>query len=185
MIKIKQRHRDIFGTVVVLIVVSLGIGQAVIKAVAQRAAVQGYVLKAGEGERLVLRGADIFINVAPSKGSDGLAIGTQQVPVGGGIPTHRHAEMDEVFYVAEGNGTAILNDVRLPFEKGATIFIPKGTWHAIETGSKELLLLWAVAPPGLEAYFRERASRPGEPEKQLNLQQLNDIARKYGGTEFR
>jgi Cupin domain len=46
------------------------------------------------------------------------------VPVGGRIPIHRHAQMDEVFYVVEGSGTFILNDARLSVEKGATVFIP-------------------------------------------------------------
>ena len=58
-----------------------------------------------------------------------LAVGTQQVMVGTGIPIHRHFQMDEAFLVLEGSGVFTLNDVRHPFEKAATIFIPKNTWH--------------------------------------------------------
>ena len=47
---------------------------------------QGYVLGLREGEHLILRGGDIFINADPSKGSNGLATGTQQISVGIGIP---------------------------------------------------------------------------------------------------
>jgi hypothetical protein len=56
---------------------------------AQTAASQGYVLGATEGEHLVhWRGAgNIFIKVGPATGSDDLALGPQQVPVGAGIPT--------------------------------------------------------------------------------------------------
>jgi quercetin dioxygenase-like cupin family protein len=61
-------------------------------------------------------------NIDPSRGSNSLALGTQQVPVGGHIPIHRHAQMDEIFYVVEGSGTFILNDARLSVEKGATVF---------------------------------------------------------------
>jgi quercetin dioxygenase-like cupin family protein len=64
-----------------------------------------------------------------------LALGTQQVPVGGRIPIHRHAQMDEVFYVVEGSGTFILNDARLSVEKGATVFVPKGSWHGFDKGA--------------------------------------------------
>ena len=65
------------------------------------------------------------------------------------------------------------------------IYIPKGAWHGFENASSELLLLWVVAPPGLDAFFREIASMPGEaPKPSLNLDQLNEIADKYG-TSFR
>ena len=92
---------------------------------------QGYVLGFREGEHLILRGGDIFINVDPSKGSNGLATGTQQIPVGIGIPIHRHLDKDEAFYIIEGSGNLILDDVRLPIGKGVSIFIPKNSWHAV------------------------------------------------------
>ena len=145
---------------------------------------QGFVIGHGEGERLVLRGGDIFIKASPIGGSKSLAMGSQQIPVGVGIPIHRHFEMDEAFYVIEGRGTVILNDVRHPFEKGGSIFIPKNTWHGFENADHELVLLWIVAPPGVEAFFREIAARPGTPPIQRTKEQVNEIARKYG-TEFR
>jgi len=145
---------------------------------------QGYVLGFREGEHLILRGGDIFINVDPSKGSNGLATGTQQIPVGIGIPIHRHLDKDEAFYVIKGSGNLILDDVRLPIGKGASIFIPKNSWHGFENASHELLLLWIVAPAGLECFFREIAARPGAPPIQRSTKQLNEIASKYG-TEFR
>ena len=83
---------------------------------------QGYVLGPREGEHLILRGGDIFINVDPSKGSNGLATGTQQIPVGIGIPIHRHFFMDEGFYVIEGSGSLILDDVRHPMGQGCVHF---------------------------------------------------------------
>jgi quercetin dioxygenase-like cupin family protein len=90
---------------------------------------QSYVLGPRDGEHLILRGGDIFINADPSKGFNGLATGTQQVPVGVGIPIHRHLEMEEAFYVLEGSGTFTLDDVRHPIKKGCSIFIPKKAWH--------------------------------------------------------
>ena len=145
---------------------------------------QSYVLGFREGEHLILRGGDIFINVDPSKGSNGLATGTQQIPIGIGIPIHRHLDKDEAFYVIDGSGNLILDDVRLPIGKGASIFIPKNSWHGFENASHELLLLWTVAPAGLECFFREIAARPGAPPIQRSMKQLNEIASKYG-TEFR
>jgi hypothetical protein len=54
---------------------------------------------------------NIFIKIDPVRGSGNLAMGTQQVPVGAGIPIHRQFEMDEAFYVLEGAGTFALDDV--------------------------------------------------------------------------
>src|SRR5882672_7811364 len=109
---------------------------------AQTAASQGYVLGATEGEHLVhFRDVgNIFIKVGPATGSDSLALGTQQVPVGAGIPIHRHLRIDEAFYVLEGSGFFTLNDARRPFEKGGTIFIPRNAWHGFANPDHELLL---------------------------------------------
>jgi hypothetical protein len=60
------------------------------------------------------------------------------------------------------------------------MYVPNGVWHGIENPDSELLLLWAVAPPGVEAFFREASSVPGAPPKQLTRGQLNEIAQKHG-----
>ena len=77
---------------------------------------QGYVLGAADGEQLVhyRNPGNIFIKVDPVKGSKNVACGTQQVPIGAGIPIHRHFDPDEAFYILDGGGTFILNDVHLP-----------------------------------------------------------------------
>jgi quercetin dioxygenase-like cupin family protein len=162
----------------------LSLGQAVAPAKAQAGASGGYVLGPNEGEHLIQRGGNIFIKADPRRGSGGLAMGTQQILSGVGIPIHRHFEMDEAFYVVDGGGTFILNDVRHPIEKGASIFIPKNAWHGFENKDRELLLLWIVAPPGLETFFREVATRPGEKPVPRTREQLNEIARRHA-MEFR
>jgi quercetin dioxygenase-like cupin family protein len=145
-----------------------------------------YLLRSNEGEHLIHfrdRG-NIFIKLSKSNGSNHCALGTQQVMAGGGIPIHRHFEMEEAFYVLQGGGILVLNDERRAFEEGATIFIPRNCWHGFENPDRELLLLWIVSPPGLDGFFRETSSPPGEPPKQLTREEIREIARKYG-TEFR
>jgi quercetin dioxygenase-like cupin family protein len=146
----------------------------------------GHVLGAGKGEHLIhfRDGGHIFIMADPATGSDNFALGTQQLPKGSGIPVHRHPDKDEAFYVLEGRGTVTLNDVPHACEKGDTIFIPRTTWHGFASPDQELILLWTMAPAGLEGFFRETCSRPGEPAKQLTPEQINAIARRYGA-EFR
>jgi len=166
----------------------LGISQALPQNFieAQSASQGGYVLTANEGEHLVhfRDGGNIYIKVGTATGSDNLALGTQQVMAGSGIPTHRHFHMEESFYVLEGSGIFILNDVRQPFAKGATIFIPKNSWHAFENPDHELLLLWIVSPAGLDGFFRDTCNPPGVPPKHFTRDQIKEIALKYG-TEFK
>lgn len=147
---------------------------------------QGYLVDAAGGERLIhfRDGGNIFIKFGSATGSENLAMGTQQVMVGSGIPVHRHLKMDEAFYVLEGGGVLTLNDEHHAFEKGATIFIPRNTWHGFENPEHELLLLWVVMPAGLDGFFRETCSRPGMPRKQFTREQIAEIARKYE-TEIR
>jgi len=153
---------------------------------AEGAVRQGYLLAESEGENLVhfRDHGRISIKTSAATGSDRVALGTQQVMAGSGIPVHRHFQMDESFYVLEGSGTFLLNDVPHPFTRGATIFIPKNSWHGFENPEHELLLLWIVSPPGLDGFFRETCNPPGVPPKHFTREQIHEIARKYG-TEFR
>jgi quercetin dioxygenase-like cupin family protein len=136
-----------------------------------RAEAQGYVLGVADGERLINRGGNVVIKADPGRGSQNVSLGTQQMPPGAGIPRHRHAYMDEFIYILEGSGTFILDDERHPIEKGGTIFIPKGSWHAFENPGSDLVFLWAVSPTGHEEFFRAISSLPGEPPKHLTSEQ--------------
>jgi quercetin dioxygenase-like cupin family protein len=178
----KERRSFLFG------LAGLGITQLLPQgaAKAQAAAPQGYVLGASEGEHLVhfRNSGNIFIKIGSATGSNNLAVGTQQLPVGAGVPIHRHFQMDESFYVLEGSGVLILDDVRHPFDKGGTIFIPRNSWHGFANPDHEVLLLWIVSPAGLDGFFRETCNPPGVPPKHFTREQVNEIARKYG-TEFK
>lgn len=153
---------------------------------AQAATSQGFVLEANEGEELIhfRDHGKIFIKVGAATGSNNLALGTQQVTVGAGIPVHRHLQMAEAFYVLEGSGIFTLNDASHSFEHGATIFIPRNSWHGFANPDHELLLLWIMSPAGLDGFFRETCSPPGAPPKQLTRDQIKSIALKHQ-TEFR
>src|SRR5215475_3990121 len=162
----------------------LGIGHAMLQSAreVQAAPSQGYVLGPNGGEHLVhfRNPGNIFINVSPAKGSDNLAFGTPPVPVGAGIPIHRHFQMDEAFYILEGSGTFILNDARHPIEKGGTIFIPKNAWHgASRIPIRNCCCFGSSRRPAWRASSVKTCNPPGVPRKQLTKDQVNEIARKY------
>ena len=181
---VDQKRRSLLFSVAVL-----GVGRALPLGIvtAQAAARQGYVLGATEGEHLIhfRDHGNIFIKLGSTTGSDNLAMGTQQVTLGAGIPIHRHFQMDEAFYVLEGRGTFTLNDLPHSFDQGATIFIPKNSWHGFGNPEHELLLLWVVSPAGLDGFFRDTCNPPGVPPKQLTREQIKEIALKKYATEFR
>jgi mannose-6-phosphate isomerase-like protein (cupin superfamily) len=70
---------------------------------------QAYVLGPTEGEHLVRHnGSSYLIKVGPSRGSNNMALGTQQVPIRTGIQIHQHQEADEVLFILEGTGFGLL-----------------------------------------------------------------------------
>lgn len=142
----------------------------------------GQVLDAGRGEHLkhFRDGGDIFIHA----GTNSLATGTQQIKAHGGIPIHRHLHMEEAFYVIGGGGACILNDVPHAVSAGASIFIPRNSWHGFKTSTDDLVVLWIMSPGGLDGFFRETCSAPGAAPKDLDAGQIRQIALKYQ-IEFR
>ncbi len=147
---------------------------------------KGSVLSSQEGEHLIhfRDHGNIFIKVSSSIGSENFAMGTQQITIGAGVPIHRHFHMEESFYVLDGAGFFILEDVPYPIRSGSIIFIPRNAWHGFTNPDHELLLLWIVSPAGLEGFFRETCVPPGQAPRQLTRDQIHQIALKYG-TEFR
>ncbi len=180
----EQKRRDFLFTVG-----GLGISQVLLQGIVegQAAVRQAFVLGADQGEHLIhfRDSGNIFIKIGAATGSNDLAMGTQQVMKGTGIPIHRHFKMDEAFYVLEGRGRVLLNDVPHPFEKGSVISIPKNSWHGFENPDHELLLLWIVTPAGLDGFFRDTCSPPEAPPKHLTREQVREIARTKYDTEFR
>jgi quercetin dioxygenase-like cupin family protein len=141
-----------------------------------------HVFNADKAEHLIhfRDGGNIFIMA----GTDSVAMGTQQIKAQGGIPIHRHLHMEEAFYVLDGSGTCILEDAQHPVSQGSSILVARNTWHGFKTASADLLVLWVMAPGGLDAFFRETCSAPGAPAKKLRAEQVRQIALKYG-TEFK
>jgi mannose-6-phosphate isomerase-like protein (cupin superfamily) len=132
----------------------------------------GYVLAENEGERLIQSRGETFIKIDPTRGSHELCLGTQRMPIGVGVPRHVHAHWDEIAFVLDGSGFVTLEDERLPIQKNATVFIPKGCWHGFENPDSELFVIWAASPTGQEEFFRAISWRPDEPAKNLSREEV-------------
>jgi quercetin dioxygenase-like cupin family protein len=111
-----------------------------------------------------------------------MALGTQELVGGAGIPMHRHETADEVLIIEHGHAHALIDDKRVEVIPGSTVFVPRGTWHAIENTGDPIKLTWIVTPPGLEDFFRGVGVRPGEPIKKLSPTEVQEIGRQHGTT---
>ena len=144
------------------------------------AARAGYILADGEGEVIKRKGNTVTVKVDPRTGSPGMAMGTQALEPGVGIPVHMHEHEDEVLFIRGGRGVAVLGAQSKEVDEGDTVFIPHGVWHGVESRGEAVDLLWVVTPPGLEGFFRETGVPAGAAPKVLTPAQLDDIGRKHG-----
>ena len=149
------------------------------------AAATGVVIQPDQGEKLMFRAPpvpDLITNIViPAIGATRFAMGTQELPVGYLIPLHKHEMEDEILFFHKGTGELTVGGVTYPFVPGTTAYIPHGTWHTIHnTGDLPGQMLWFVAGPGLEGFFREASVPPGVPWSPLPIQVINEIGEKYG-----
>ena len=94
------------------------------------------------------------------------AMGTQTVDAGCFVREHNHPAHEEVIYVLEGQGEALLDGVdRAAMVKGTCLFLGKGRMHRFQASDDApMTLLWLMLPGGLESFFAQigRARQPGE-----------------------
>ena len=118
-------------------------------------------------------------------GFDALSMGFQTVAVGSRIREHSHGEQVELQICFRGRGRVMVDGVAHPLMPGTTCFLGYDVKHEIiNEGEDELVMLWVIAPPGLEHFFQAigRERRPGEaaPEPFARPADVVAIERKLG-----
>jgi quercetin dioxygenase-like cupin family protein len=128
------------------------------------------------------RSSPLNIKVSPKTGSRHLVMGASQIAGGTGIPVHMHEHEDEILFVHRGDATAVVGDKTLLARVGATIYVPRGTWHAVQNhhGSKPVEVLWFFSQPGMDEYFRELSVSVGAPPRQFTAKEIEEVQRKHG-----
>ena len=144
------------------------------------------ILERNEGERRVWRpiegsslGASLslfILKVDPSNGgSSHLVFGTEDIPPGGKIDTHRHAGADEILFLQNGTAKVTLGDSVKDVHGGATVFIPANTWvSASNTGKEAIHVVFVFSAPGFNDFMRAESVREGE--KVVPLTKAEDAA---------
>ncbi len=148
----------------------------------------------GAGEAIAIAGGAYLILLEGSQTKGACAIIDMVVPPDGGPPPHAHKDIQESFYVLDGEVVVRSETQTYTARKGAFINIPfGGAIHNFknETG-EEAHLLCIVSPAGMDDMFREIGKplapgtmppppSPPTPEMQAQMKQLAD---KYGQEFF-
>jgi quercetin dioxygenase-like cupin family protein len=124
----------------------------------------GVVLQPGEGQTLSGLGNAITVKaVSETTGGNYGLIEYSAAPNFHGPPPHIHPDMEEAFYILEGEFAFRLGVDTIRAPAGAFALIPRGTVHTFwNPGDRPAKFLLIVSPGGFERYFQELAPLVGE-----------------------
>lgn len=70
------------------------------------------------------------------------------IPMGGEIGEEVHKDNDQVLYLVEGEGKAVLNGEETDYQEGDLVLVRAGTKHNfLNTGNKDLKIITTYSPP--------------------------------------
>ena len=73
------------------------------------------------------------------------------VPVGGEIGGETHETTDQIFFVVDGDGEAIVGNETFGFYEHDVVFVPAGVTHNIKNVGDEDLKLYTIYSPPVHA----------------------------------
>jgi quercetin dioxygenase-like cupin family protein len=97
---------------------------------------------------------------------EGLAMGFQTIAPGSRVREHSHGDQVELQICFRGQGRVVVDGVSHDLVPGTSCFLGYDVRHEIiNEGREDLVMLWVIAPAGLERFFEAigRPRRRGEP----------------------
>lgn len=132
-----------------------------------------------EGKTLGVAGGNYRIIVSGAQTNNAYAVIEMLVPPGGGPPPHAHPNIQEMFYVVEGELEFKTEAGKSVVKQGGFVNIPLGgAIHCFSNISGAVAkLLCTVIPAGLEQIF-EAIGLPADPGVFLPIPELTDERKK-------
>jgi quercetin dioxygenase-like cupin family protein len=126
-------------------------------------------------------GAAFFLKVDPKNGGSAhLLFGTEDLPPGETIVTHRHPSADEIIFLRAGTARVRLGDSVRVVHAGATVFIPADTRISVSNSGRDALgIVFIFSAPGFEDVMRAVSVRQGENNVPLSKTEDDEIQRKH------
>ena len=131
-------------------------------------------------------GGYAFPKLTPrNTGFDGLSMGFQFIAPGCHIRNHSHDQAIELQIGFCGTGYAVVDGKTYPIKPGTACFIGYDVKHEIHNDTRDdLVMLWVIAPAGLEKYFidigRQRYSGEKAPQPFQRPEESEAIDRRVG-----
>jgi mannose-6-phosphate isomerase-like protein (cupin superfamily) len=127
----------------------------------------------------------ITVKISPHNlNTHSLAAGFQVIDPGCHIRPHAHERAEELLFIWEGHGVAVIDGTEHPIEPGSLVYVGKWVTHSIVNRSdRQMKVVWVITPPGLEDFLTAigpprcaGAPRPEGLTRPANIQQLLDRA---------
>jgi mannose-6-phosphate isomerase-like protein (cupin superfamily) len=107
------------------------------------------------------------------------------VPPGEGSVFHIHEDMDEAFYIVEGEFEITLGDDVHKVPAGVLAYGPRGVGHSfVNTWHKPSTMLCTTTPGGIEKFFEE-LSQLMKARPRPEWERMRDLARQHHIISFR
>lgn len=139
------------------------------------------IVPPGEGEELRVRnGSQLLFKAVAATTGGAFSLHERRVPAGGRRPPpHTHPDRVEAFWVLDGSAEFELDGVVSVCEAGSFVLVPGGVAHTFGAPADAEAHVLVLHAPGLDDYFRERASlwaAEEPPSREVEL----DLMRRHG-----
>jgi quercetin dioxygenase-like cupin family protein len=107
-------------------------------------------------------------------------------PRGSGPPRHLHHNEDEMFYILEGEVTALVGEQRIDLGAGDYLFAPRGIAHSYVIRSERARMLVTLSPAGPEEMFVSLGVpvTGAEPPTDTVMPPLEEMARLFARYDY-
>ena len=110
----------------------------------------------GEGQRIHVLGAEITVRISAADTGGAFTVFEGLTQPLQGPPLHRHSEIEEWWYIVEGEFRFEIDGRELPARAGDIVFAPRGSRHTFQNmGTTSGRTITTVVPGGIELFFAE------------------------------